>query len=186
MMDEKSNADPLISIYQDSFDDTSKYRQFVAICEKLHRVSLTGLSEFHASIRGILDVSKGLLGDVTQHRMAEELEYDPRFAEPSLDDTPEPTEEFVADLSATIAELFAKGESLHGRGRYYNAIECFDKVIFVNPAHREAWNSKGLALDGVGRQAMAMGGAHQADGRLIIMQAIACFDRAGGRLAWLF
>jgi tetratricopeptide (TPR) repeat protein len=185
MMDDKSNADPLISIYQDSFDDTAKYRQLVAICEKLHRVSVTGLSEFHASIRGMLDVTKSLLGEVTQHRMAEGLEYDPRCAGLSPDDTPEPTEESVADLSATIAELIAKGESLHGRGRYYDAIECFDKVIFVNPAHTQAWNSKGLALDRLGRQTMAMGDAHQADGRLVMMQAIACFERAGGRLAWL-
>jgi len=184
--DDVSKENPIMAAYSGSLHDTSRYRQLVTICEKLHRVSMTGLSNYHMSIRGMLDVARSLLGDVTKQRMAAGLEYDPRFADDSVyKDTPPPSEESVHELSATISTLMNTGQSLHGRGKYYEAIQCFDKVIAINPGHAQAWNAKGLAFDRIARQQMALGGDQEREGRLIMEQAIACFTKATGGMAWL-
>ncbi|CAD8148198.1 unnamed protein product [Paramecium pentaurelia] len=39
-----------------------------------------------------------------------------------------------------------KGNSLKRLNKYEDAIECFDKVISINPKNESAWNSKGLLL----------------------------------------
>ena len=76
-------------------------------------------------------------------------------------------EESKKDKEAIIMELddeklwHDRGISLFHLGKHQEAIECFDRVIEINPENIEAWYNKGLILKNLGE--------HQ--------EAIECFDR---------
>lgn len=44
----------------------------------------------------------------------------------------------------TLEGLHKKGVSLGQNGKYKEAIECFDKMLEINPQLTEAWNNKGI------------------------------------------
>ena len=62
----------------------------------------------------------------------------------------------------TIPELLETGNKLVERGQYAEAIQCYDRVLEIDPNYANAWNNKGLALDNLRRY----------------NEAIACYDRA--------
>jgi len=49
------------------------------------------------------------------------------------------------------AELIEGKEPEEARKKYEKAIECYDKVLKINPNDTEAWNNKGNALNKLGR-----------------------------------
>jgi len=59
-------------------------------------------------------------------------------------------------------EWFKKGDALDDRGRYKEAIECYDRALEIDPQFNKTWNNKGIALDDLGRYE----------------EAIECYDRA--------
>ncbi|CAD8206696.1 unnamed protein product [Paramecium octaurelia] len=44
------------------------------------------------------------------------------------------------------ARLFTEGQALSNLNKKHEAIECFNKVILINPQHDNAWKNKGLEL----------------------------------------
>ncbi|MEM2123825.1 MAG: tetratricopeptide repeat protein, partial [Methanolinea sp.] len=62
----------------------------------------------------------------------------------------------------STASWFKKGVDLYYRqGRFLDAIECFDRVIEMDPSHVDAWREKGVCLKELGRYE----------------EALQCFDR---------
>jgi tetratricopeptide (TPR) repeat protein len=55
-----------------------------------------------------------------------------------------------------------EGDVLYFKGRYEEAMQCYDKALEIDPSDVDAWRNKGVALSGLGRYA----------------DALACFDRA--------
>jgi tetratricopeptide (TPR) repeat protein len=47
-------------------------------------------------------------------------------------------------------ELYSKGVKLLRRGKYQEAIECFDKVLEIDPNHADALTNKAGALNNMG------------------------------------
>jgi len=63
----------------------------------------------------------------------------------------------------STSSWFKRGVDLYYKqGRFLDAIECFDKVIEMDPAHVEAWREKGVCFKELGRYE----------------EALQCFDRA--------
>lgn len=54
-------------------------------------------------------------------------------------------------MSAEISNLVEKGTRLLGDAKYDEALECFDKVLSLDPKNTRAWNQKGVALRSLGR-----------------------------------
>ena len=52
------------------------------------------------------------------------------------------------DNSSDIAK---KGKNLLDKGKYLEALECFEQALKLSPKDPDLWNSKGLALRGMGR-----------------------------------
>lgn len=48
-------------------------------------------------------------------------------------------------------ELGNKGASLNSLGRFYEAIDCFDKALAIDPMDAKTWNNKGSTLNHLGR-----------------------------------
>ncbi|MBI5574595.1 MAG: tetratricopeptide repeat protein [Elusimicrobia bacterium] len=48
-------------------------------------------------------------------------------------------------------ELGNKGNALNSLGKYAEAIECYDKVLEINPRDAESWNNKGDAFGKLGK-----------------------------------
>ena len=44
-----------------------------------------------------------------------------------------------------------KGTALNKLGKHTEAIECFDKVLEIDPKYVEAWNNKGISLYKLGK-----------------------------------
>lgn len=63
-----------------------------------------------------------------------------------------------------LEELNEIGKTLIDEGKYEEAIECFDKIIELNPAFIKAYNNKGISLSWLSRDE----------------EAIECFDKAIG------
>lgn len=62
----------------------------------------------------------------------------------------------------STASWFKRGVDLYYRqGRFLDAIECFDRVIEMDPSHVDAWREKGVCLKELGRYE----------------EALQCFDR---------
>ncbi|MHC1597395.1 MAG: protein kinase domain-containing protein, partial [Methermicoccaceae archaeon] len=51
----------------------------------------------------------------------------------------------------SVGKLLKKGIALAKRGRYEDAIECYDKALKIDPKDADAWKKKGNALDELGR-----------------------------------
>ena len=70
----------------------------------------------------------------------------------------------------STASWFKRGVDLYYKqGRFIDAVECFDRVIEMDPAHMEAWRERGICLKELGRYE----------------EALQCFDRAidlGGKV----
>ncbi|MCQ8893831.1 MAG: tetratricopeptide repeat protein [Methanolinea sp.] len=63
----------------------------------------------------------------------------------------------------STASWFKRGIDLYYKqGRFLDAIECFDRVIEMDPTHVDAWREKGICLKELGRYE----------------EALQCFDRA--------
>ena len=65
--------------------------------------------------------------------------------------------------NTTTKELYKKGINYARRGKYQEAIECFDKVLEINPNHADALfdkagtlNNMGVALQKQGKYQEAM------------------------------
>ena len=54
-------------------------------------------------------------------------------------------------MSAEITALIEKGTHLLEDAKYDEALECFDKVLSLDPKNTHAWNQKGVALRSLGR-----------------------------------
>jgi len=54
-------------------------------------------------------------------------------------------------VSAEIPALIEKGTLLLEDAKYDEALECFDKVLSLDPKNTHAWNQKGVALRSLGR-----------------------------------
>ncbi len=50
-----------------------------------------------------------------------------------------------------IQSLIEKGTRLLEDAKYDEALECFDKVLSLDPKNTRAWNQKGVALRSLGR-----------------------------------
>jgi len=50
-----------------------------------------------------------------------------------------------------IQSLIEKGTRLLEGAKYDEALECFDKVLSLDPKNTHAWNQKGVALRSLGR-----------------------------------
>lgn len=61
-----------------------------------------------------------------------------------------------------VLEWYSKGDAFVNQGKYNEAIECYDKVLEIDPNHIIAWNNKGWALNELGRYS----------------EAVACLDKA--------
>jgi len=93
-----------------------------------------------------------------QRKMAKvELEW---RGNPPYDSLPYPKDEawriIDEDLMTDIMSLNAKGLSLIDLGKHEEAIKCFDRGLYINPKHAEAWNNKGLALINLGKHEEAI------------------------------
>jgi len=62
----------------------------------------------------------------------------------------------------TVEKWLSEGDILYEQGRYEEALECFNKVLEINPNCADAWSRKGLTLARLGRYE----------------EAIRCFDRS--------
>jgi tetratricopeptide (TPR) repeat protein len=62
----------------------------------------------------------------------------------------------------SIEKWILKGNSLFNDRKFDEAIQCYDKVLELDPAFKRAWNNKGFAL--------ALLGKHG--------EAIQCYDKA--------
>lgn len=49
------------------------------------------------------------------------------------------------------AKKYHEGQDLALRGRYEEAIECYDKSISLNPEDADAYNNKGNSLSALGK-----------------------------------
>jgi len=47
--------------------------------------------------------------------------------------------------------LLEKGKALFSLGKYYEAIECYDRVLELEPGNGDTWHKKGLALMAIGK-----------------------------------
>ena len=54
-------------------------------------------------------------------------------------------------MSDEITALIKKGTLLLDSAKYDEALECFDKVLSLEPKNTRAWNQKGVALRSLGR-----------------------------------
>ena len=54
-------------------------------------------------------------------------------------------------MSTEIPALIEKGTRLLEDTKYDEALECFDRVISLDPKNTHAWNQKGVALRSLGR-----------------------------------
>ncbi len=54
-------------------------------------------------------------------------------------------------MSAEIPALIEKGTRHLEDAKYDEAIECFDRVLSLDPKNTHAWNQKGVALRSLGR-----------------------------------
>ena len=51
----------------------------------------------------------------------------------------------------TEDEWLSEGDILYEQGRYEEALECFNKVLEINPNCADAWSRMGLSLAKLGR-----------------------------------
>ncbi len=73
----------------------------------------------------------------------------------------------------SLESLYHQGVSFASRGNFREAIECYDKILTINPKNGLTWNMKGIALASIGK----------------FSEAINCHDKAieinpGDSLAW--
>lgn len=59
---------------------------------------------------------------------------------------PDKTNTIYATDKERVVELNNKGLSLYNLKRYNEAIECYDKILEINPKDANAWYKKGVVL----------------------------------------
>ena len=54
-------------------------------------------------------------------------------------------------MDTVTQEILKKGMSFLENGKYEEALDCFEKILAVNPDNPDLWNKKGVALRSLGR-----------------------------------
>jgi len=59
-------------------------------------------------------------------------------------------------LVDTADDFYQKGSALLRLGRYVEALDSFNQAIDVDPQHAKAWNGRGLALEKLSKNQLAL------------------------------
>ena len=100
--------------------------------------------------------------DITEFRQAEKQSIvEEKVARPDIQrERPSGLLEGLFGMNAE--KWYRKGVDLYYRhGKFQDAMACFDRVIELDPRHRDAWNGRGVCLKELGRYE----------------EAVQCFDR---------
>ena len=54
-------------------------------------------------------------------------------------------------MDANALEILKKGVNFLEDGKYEEALDCFEKILVINPDDPDIWNKKGVALRSLGR-----------------------------------
>jgi len=67
---------------------------------------------------------------------------------------------FLLALPVNAANLadqyYGEGLNLSVNGNYADALNAYDKAVFINPGNVDAWNNRGIALENLGRYSEAV------------------------------
>ena len=54
-------------------------------------------------------------------------------------------------MDTNTQEILKKGVNFLEDGKYEDALDCFEKILAINPDDPDVWNKKGAALRSLGR-----------------------------------
>ena len=54
-------------------------------------------------------------------------------------------------MDANAQEIWKKGVNLLEDEKYEEALDCFEKILAINPDDPDVWNKKGVTLRSLGR-----------------------------------